>query len=118
MIFVSINKQENFNTMEIKELTTYYIDEASRTLDVTFKDIVDGDDEIRTDQIPFDEIKTFGYNVLLEKIDEFEDLLDEDIDDYDSFDDIFEDELDDEVISFLNEYYMIYPDRLPKPEFF
>ena len=105
--------------MEIKELVSFYINESSQTLDVTFRTLLDGEDEIRTDQIEFGEIKNFGYDVLLERIDEFEDLIDEDIEYYDDFDSLFEDEeLESDVISFLNEYYLLNPKNLPKPEFF
>ena len=61
---------------------------------------------------------------MLNKIDEFEDLIDEDeinYDDfdYDDFDDLYDDEeLEDEVISFLNEYYLINTKNLPPSEFF
>jgi hypothetical protein len=114
--------------MEIKELVSFYINESSQTLDVTFRTLLDSDDEIRTSQIEFSEIKNFGYDVLLNKIDEFEDLIDEDEIDYDDFDDcddfddfdgIYDDEeLEDEVISFLNEYYLINPKNLPPSDFF
>jgi hypothetical protein len=56
--------------MEIKELVSFYINETSQTLDVTFRTLLDSDDEIRTSQIEFSEIKNFGYDVLLNKIDE------------------------------------------------
>ena len=105
--------------MEIKEIVSFYINELSQTLDVTFRTLIDGDDEIRTSQIEFCEIKNFGYDVLLTKIDEFEDLIDEDEMDYEDFNDLFEDEeLEDDVISFLNEYYLINPKNLPPSEFF
>lgn len=107
--------------MEIKELVSFYINESSQTLEVTFRTLLDSDDEIRTSQIEFSEIKNFGYDVLLNKIDEFENLIDEDEIDYDDFDDLYEDddeELEDEVISFLNEYYLINPKNLPPSEFF
>jgi hypothetical protein len=105
--------------MEIKELVSFYINESSLTLDVTFRTLLDNDDEIRTSQIEFSEIKNFGYDVLLNKIDEFENLIDEDEIDYDDFDDLYDDEeLEDEVISFLNEYYLINPKNLPPSEFF
>lgn len=109
--------------MEIKELVTYYINESTETLDVTFRLSIDGDDEIRTDQIELGVIKSFGYNLddlrtnnLLEMYNEEED------DDDDFFGDFFGDDIDDfdsdEVKSFLNEYYLIFPDRLPDVDFF
>jgi len=45
--------------MEIKELVSYYINETTQTLDVTFRLTNDSEDEIRTDQIELNEIKTF-----------------------------------------------------------
>jgi hypothetical protein len=42
--------------MEIKELESFYINETSQTLDVTFRILSDNDDEIRTDQIDLSEI--------------------------------------------------------------
>jgi hypothetical protein len=105
--------------MEIKELVSFYINELSQTLDVTFRTLIDGDDEIRTSQIEFCEIKNFGYDVLLNKIDEFENLVEDDDFEYDEFDDFYDDdELEDEVISFLNEYYLININILPPSEFF
>lgn len=105
--------------MEVKELITYYINEVSQTLDVTFRTLLDADDEIRTDQIEFSEIKHFGYEMLLSKVDEFKDLIDEDSEYFDEFDKLFEDEdLEYDVISFLNEYYLINTDKLPPSELF
>ena len=46
--------------MEIKELESFYVNETSQTLDVTFRILSDNDDEIRTDQIDLQESKTFG----------------------------------------------------------
>jgi hypothetical protein len=102
--------------MEIKELESFYVNETSQTLDVTFRILSDNDDEIRTDQIDLQESKTFGYNFLNKEIDE----LWEDEDDEDYFDTYNEDfDMDEEeMISFLNEYYLIYPKRLPIPQLF
>jgi len=102
--------------MEIKELESFYINEASQTLDVTFRLINDNDDEIRTDQIDLNETKTFGYDFLK---DDSDDLWDgEDDEDYfDTYNEEFE--MDEEgIISFLSEYYLIYPKRLPEPQLY
>jgi hypothetical protein len=112
--------------MEIKDLISFYVNESSYTLDVTFRLNSDKEDEIRTDQIGFDEIKNFGYNFLDDKIDVYKNLFeDESFEDEEEFDsDIFEDifsesEIDDqEIISFLNEYYLIYSTRLPESEIY
>lgn len=101
--------------MEIKELESFYINESSQTLDVTFRLLKDNDDEIRTDQIDLTETKTFGYDFFN---DDMDDLWDEDDEDYfDTYDEEFEMD-EEEIISFLNEYYLIYPKRLPEPQLF
>jgi hypothetical protein len=101
--------------MEIKELESFYVNEPSQTLDVTFRILSDSDDEIRTDQITLEEMKTFGYNIP-ENVDDFYD--DEDDDDIYLFGDMGEDLDEQEIISFLNEYYLIYPNNLPDAELY
>ena len=108
--------------MEIKELVSFYINENTETMDVTFRLSIDGDDEIRTDQIDLDVIKSFGYNLEDLRTNNILDMYsDEDDDDDDIFGNLFDDIEDfdsDEVKSFLNEYYLIFPDRLPDVDFF
>ncbi len=108
--------------MEIKELVSFYINDNTETMDVTFRLSIDGDDEIRTDQIDLDVIKSFGYNLEDLRTNNILDMYsDEDEDDDDIFGDLFDDIEDfdsDEVKSFLNEYYLIFPDRLPDVDFF
>jgi len=101
--------------MEIKELESCFINETSQTLDVTFRILSDNDDEIRTDQIDLGESKTFGYNFLKNDIDDL--WGDEDDDFFGTYDEEFEMD-EDEIISFLNEYYLIYPDRLPDTQLY
>ena len=103
--------------MEIKELVSYYINETSHMLEVTFKTLTDSEDEIRADQIVLDEIETFGYNILNNINENFFEDDDEEFEDM--FNDFEEEELDeDEIISFLNEYYLIYPKKLPEAQLF
>jgi hypothetical protein len=103
--------------MEIKELVSYYINETSHMLEVTFRTLTDNDDEIRTDQIVLEEIETFGYNISNNIKEDFYDDDDEEFEDM--FDDFEEEELDeDEIVSFLNEYYLIYPKKLPEAQLF
>jgi len=108
--------------MEINELVSFYINESSQTLEYTFRTIEDSEDEIRTGSIEFDEIKNFGYDFLDDITNSFKTLEEEglfDDDDYGDFDDLFEDEFDEqEFISFLNEYYLVNPKKLPKSELF
>ena len=104
--------------MEIKELVGYYVNDTSQTLDVSFRLITDNEDTIRTDQINLDDAESFGLNLE----DNNNDPFDSDDDDY--FAEMirsYESDLEideDELISFLNEYYMVNPKRLPKPELF
>ena len=103
--------------MEIKELVSYYLNDLSKSLDVTFRTTLDGEDEIREDKINFDEITNFGYDFVSDTTDNYRALLDEDYEDDDYEEDkIFVD--DQEVTSFLNEYYLIYPTKLPDSELF
>lgn len=103
--------------MEIKELVSYYINETSHMLEVTFRILTDSEDEIRTDQIVLEEIETFGYNISNNIKEDFYDDDDEEFEDM--FDDFEEEELDeDEIVSFLNEYYLIYPKKLPEAQLF
>jgi hypothetical protein len=103
--------------MEIKDLESFYINETSHMLEVTFKTLTDSEYEIRTDQIVLEEIETFGYNISNNIKEDFYDDEDEEFEDM--FDDFEEEELDeDEIISFLNEYYLIYPKKLPEAQLF
>jgi hypothetical protein len=102
--------------MEIKELVSFYINETSQTLEVTFRIHSDNEDEIRTDQIDLEESKTFGYVLTQNNSDNFYEDEEEEEDYFDEFfDQDFEEE---EIISFLNEYYLIYPKRLPDTQLF
>lgn len=102
--------------MQVKDLVTFYINESSKTLDVTFRLETDGDDEIRNDSIVIDDIESYGYEFLSESN---SDMYDDDDLFEEEFDDDFNDMVDEEeVISFLNEYYMINPKKLPPAELF
>lgn len=103
--------------MEITELITFYVNENTKCLDVTFRTTLDSEEELREDKINFEKIIEFGYD-FINMDDEFQTLIDEEDYDYEDLDDneIYVDEY--EVISFLNEYYSIYPETLPKSDFF
>lgn len=100
--------------MEVSEIITYYIHEQNRNLEVSFRLINDDEDEVRNDIISLDDAEEFGYNLIQEAFDLFDDEDDNDgffDDDFDSID-------EDILLSYLNEYYIVNPDRLPKPELF
>jgi hypothetical protein len=98
--------------MEIKEIVSYYIHEKSRTLEVSFTLITDNEDEVRNDIISISEAEDFGYKLIQDDFDIFEE------EDFEIEDDEFESVDEEILISYLNEYYVVNPDRLPSPELF
>lgn len=100
--------------MEIQEVIFFYLHESTNTLEVHFRLSIDSEEEFRADVIDINESADFGYDLILE---EHEDLFS---DDEDNEDDLFwldSPSIDeDNLISFLNEYYIVYSDKLPKPE--
>jgi hypothetical protein len=96
--------------MELQELIFFYLHETTNTVEVQFRLSIDSDEEMRTDIIDINEALNFGYDLILEDYDMNEDEDDE-------FYWLETPSLDEDVLfSFLNEYYVINPDRLPKPE--
>jgi hypothetical protein len=97
--------------MEIQELISYYIYDGTKRIEVSFRLTIDSDDEIRNDVINLDEARDFGYELIQENLDFFdlEEDFEEDGEDFQSVD-------EDLLVSFLNEYYIINPKKLPKVE--
>lgn len=99
--------------MQVKDLITFYINESAKTLDVTFRLETDGEEEVRNDSILIEEVESFGYKFLNDSNNMFdEELLEEDFNN-DFYDNMVD---EDEVISFLNEYYIINSNKLPPIE--
>lgn len=100
--------------MEIKEIVSYFLNSDANILEVSFRTIEDNEDVLRTDSIDYTFVQDYGFDLVTES--------------FDFFDDEFEDleegeseriELDeDELIVFLNEYYTINPQDLPKADFY
>lgn len=98
--------------MEIKEIISYFLNTDSNILEVSFRTIDDDDDVLRNDQIDYTLAEEYGYELETES--------------FDFFDDDFEDEIEkeeveldeDTLISFLNEYYTINQNSIPKSEFY
>ena len=96
--------------MEIVEIISHYVDKTQNLIIVEFKMMGDDDDMVREDFIEYSFFEEFGYDQnkdfgILENVleeDEWED------DDYDYI------ENDETLISFLNEYYVVYPKKIPK----
>ncbi len=99
--------------MEIKEIVSYFMNSGSNIIEVSFRTIEDDEEVIRVDQIHYSIAEEYGFDLVTESFDFFEE--DED----DSFIDEDKVELDeDELIVFLNEYYTIQPESLPSAEFY
>ena len=96
--------------MEIIEIISYNINHSTNTIEVKFRMTEDDTDEIRVDEIKITEADDFGYSLIIEDFD----FYDEDNeDDNQNFD---EDVDEDELKACLNEFYMIYPERLPSKD--
>jgi hypothetical protein len=108
--------------MEIKEIVSHYVNFSNDILEVSFRTIDDADNELRNAEIPVVEIIAFGYDFIKNDSTLLEMFDDEDNGDDEFFDEIslIKDEFLDvhDLISFLNEYYLVYPDQLPKKELF
>ena len=104
--------------MEILEIINYNVDFKSNILDVSFRTIDDADDVQRTDRIDYSLAEEYGYDLVSQDFDFFDEENDDD-DDYEDFVDDKDAELDEEeLIAFLNEYYLVNPSSLPKATFF
>ena len=102
--------------MEIVEVISHYIDKNQNIINVEFKLLGDDDDIVREDIIEYSFFEEFGYDNK-KSYDIFESFMTEDDDDewgLDDDTDYIED--DDVLISFLNEYYIVNPTKLPKTE--
>jgi len=97
------------------EIVDYYIYEDTKRMEVSFRLNVDSEDEMRSDVINLDESKEYGYTIIEENLDFF-DLSDYEEDEFDDIED-FQSVDEDTLIQFLNEYYIVNPDKLPKTEF-
>lgn len=96
--------------MEIQELIFFYLHENTNTVEVQFRLNIDSDEEIRTDLIDLNEAVDFGYELIVEDFD----LQEDEDDEYFWLDSPSIDE--DLLVSFLNDYYVVNQDKLPKPE--
>jgi hypothetical protein len=99
--------------MEIKEIVSYYFNNETNLVDVSFRTIEDEEDVVRIDTIEYSVIESYGFDLITESFDFFDDDLE---------DDLFEEtkiELDEDIlITFLNEYYIVNPSSIPNPEFY
>jgi hypothetical protein len=99
--------------MEIKEILSYYLNTDSNILEVSFRTIEDNDDVLRIDQIDYTLVTEYGYLLETDSFDFFGADSDEDEIDKEEV------ELDEDMlITFLNEYYTINSNAIPKSEIY
>lgn len=100
--------------MEIKEIVSYFLNVDSNILEVSFKLIEDSEDTLRTDNIDYTVVEDYGFDLVTESFDFFDDDFEDD--------EIVQEEKveldEDELVSFLNEYYTINPNLLPKGDLY
>jgi hypothetical protein len=99
--------------MEIVEIISHYIDKNQNIINVEFKLLGDNEDIVREDIIEYSFFEEFGYDNK-KSYDIFESFIDEDDEEWDFDDETEYIENEDTLISFLNEYYIVYPKKLPK----
>ena len=101
--------------MEIKEIVSYFLNQETNILEVSFRTIEDDDDVIRTGNINFSVASEYGFSVESEdKI-----LLEDEIDEDELWERNYFTQLnEDELLSFLNEYYEVNPNELPETELY
>ena len=101
--------------MEIKEIISYYLNSDTNIIEVSFRTIEDEEDVLRNDTINYDIFEEYWFDLVTESFDFFED-------DDDLMGDFYEEEKieldEDELLIFLNEYYTVNPQELPKSEFY
>ena len=101
--------------MEIKEIVSYFLNQETNILEVSFRTIEDDDDVIRTGNINFSVAGEYGFSVESEdKI-----LLEDEIDEDELWERNYFTQLnEDELLSFLNEYYEVNSNELPETELY
>jgi len=102
--------------MEVVEIISSFVNKDNNILRVEFQMM--GDEGFRTDTIEFEYFEEFGFSEST-VVDVFDNIDDDEEDDW-GWDDEDENEVyvdDETMISFLNEYYVVFPDRIPNEEY-
>lgn len=101
--------------MEVIDIISHYIDKTQNLIIVEFRMLGDDDETVREDFIEYSFFEDFGFDNKKD-FEIFGSIMEDDDDEWG--DDDF-DYIDDEtsLISFLNEYYVVYPKKIPKSEF-
>jgi hypothetical protein len=99
---------------------SFFINEATKMVEVEFRLSTDSDSEIRIDNFDIDTIEEYGYTVYSDEYDVFDvinlDYSDEDLEDIEesSIYEISEEDL----YSFMGEYYSLHRNKIPDIENF
>jgi len=100
--------------MEVLEIEDYFVNKDNNMLTVSFTMVGDKENTIREDIIEYSYLEEFGYNIdsMSNEFDVFDDEWDEWDDDMDENEsEVYLDE--DDLKTFLNEYYVVFPSKLP-----
>lgn len=98
--------------MEVVDILSHHIDKNKNLITVEFRFSSDDEDLVREDFIEYSYFEEFGFDEKKD-LSIFEELLEED----EWEDDIYDYVDEDKLISFLNEYYIVYPKKIPKTQF-
>lgn len=100
--------------MEIKEIVSYYLNNETNILEVSFRTIEDSEEVMRNDSIDYSVVEDYGFDLITESFDFFDEEFEDE-----STKESEETELDEqELITFLNEYYTINSDLLPRAQLY
>lgn len=102
--------------MEIKEIVSYSVLPSANILEVAFRTIDDSDEEIRNVEIEYSEVSEYGFELETESFDLFFDDDEEDNVKSNNEDSVELDE--EELVNFLNEYFLVNPNKLPESSIF
>jgi hypothetical protein len=100
--------------MEVIEIISSFVNESSNIVEVEFRMMDDSENEVRLDTIQFECLNNFGYGNFIVDTDFFDVDDDYDLDFLDDDNGYFID--DEDLKEFLNEYYVVYPDKIPDKE--
>ena len=99
--------------MEVIEVISHYVDKTQNIINIEFRLLGDSEDNVREDIIEYSFFEEFGFDNSKD-FNIFESIIDEedewDNDEYDYINN------EDDLLTFLNEYYVVYPDKLPKTQ--
>lgn len=100
--------------MEIIDIISHYVDKSQNLINVEFRTTQDDEDVVREDFIEYSFFEEFGFDNKKD-FEIFESIMEDEEDEWDDEYDYIQNE--DALISFLNEYYVVYPKKIPKPEY-